>query len=101
MKIEKMLRISREHLSEESDAVLDKEPEKNRYGLTVYATPYGYRMYLEGLSLENGRICCGRNALEGLPADLAEGIRLALENECQWLEYDDEAQRVPKMKVYM
>ena len=99
MEIRKVLGLSTAHVKEETMRLLEREPETNTLGLTVYGFPYGSWVYTGNLEEENGGLTCYETPVQ-LPEDLTACILLAVRNGCSWLQFDCDADPVPELPWY-
>lgn len=115
LEIRKVLGLSTAHISVETRMCLKRtahmaeigdneaDDEDDVIGLTVYDFCYGFFVFTGGLKIIGGKICNTYNnnaPCSPMPRDLADCISLALENDCQWIQFDGDAGEVEQLPVY-
>ena len=115
LEIRKVLGLSTAHISEDTMLRLEQTAHMEEIGdseatvdddvieLTVYDFHYGFFVFTGGLKIVDGKICNADNNNTPrfpIPQDLAQCISLALENDCQWIQFDRDAGEVEQLPVY-
>ena len=95
MEIAKMLVLSTAHIKEETSLLLEREPNENRLGLSVYEkAEFGFWIYVPENLQEHFL------DKEHLPADLWQCLELAHKNDCRWLCLDCDGPVEEELETY-
>lgn len=88
MEITKLLTLSTAHIPEDVAKSLETEQEDDNFGLSVYPFTYGFWIHVP-------------HEIETfLPPSLVACLRLAKENDCAWLQLDQDAEPLGGLPVY-
>lgn len=99
LEIRKVLGLSTAHITESTRCRLDRDPDDNNLGLTVYPFEYGWFIYIKDFKEKDGNILCSNIACD-FPKDLKDCIILGIRNDCQWLQFDGDAPETDLLQIF-
>lgn len=91
MEISNMLTLSTGHITEETSELLSREPDDNTLQLTFYPNTFGGFLYVNNID---------SSIIETLPQDLSACVSLAQKQNCQWLQFDCDADEIDELPTY-
>ena len=98
--IRKVLGLSTMHITQKTTHRLARDPEDNNLGLTIYPFEYGWWVFIGNVSFKEDKIYYDNEPITSLPSDLIDCIKIGLENDCQWLQFDCDAEEYDNLPIY-